>query len=266
MQDVQLNGRKITDRMSIKPGLDLPTKAAPSSESNLTVRDLLWVVWRRLWVVMLVAALLTGMAVGASLMQTPVYEASTEVLVGQKQGGDTPAASLASDITGLQQITQTVVEAVDSRVVAEDVIEELGLQTTPETFLGNLGVQQVPETQFIQITYMDTDPERAQKIANTVAEVSSDLISEVSPSASAIIATVWDPAIEPTTPVSPEPVRNGILALLLGIMLGMGLAFLLEHLDDSWRSPEEVERVSGVPTFGIIPKFKAPRTKKKGGG
>lgn len=198
-------------------------------------------------------------------MQTPVYEASAEVLVGQEQKGDTPV-SLANDIAALQQINQTVVAAVDSRVVAKDIIEELDLQTTPEAFLGNLSVEQIPETQFIQITYRDTDPGQAQKIANTVAEVSSNRISEVSPSASAITATVWEPAVEPNTPVSPNPVRNGILALMLGLMLGVGLTFLLEHLDDSWRSPEEVERVSGVPNLGIVPKFKALKAKKKGGG
>lgn len=234
-------------------------------EPSLTVRDLLRIVWRRLLVVMLVATLLTGMAVGASLLQTPVYEASTEVLVGQEQTGDTPT-NLSNDIAGLQQITQTVAVAVDSRVVAADTIEELGLRMSPEDLLENLSVQQVPETQFIQLTYRDTDPKQAQEIANTLAEVSSQRISEVSPTASAITATVWEPAVEPDAPFSPAPIRNGVLALMLGIMLGVGLTFLLEYLDDSWRSPEEVERISGVPTFGIIPEFKIPKAKKKGGG
>ncbi|MEW6638555.1 MAG: hypothetical protein AB1425_17275, partial [Actinomycetota bacterium] len=71
-------------------------------------------------------------------------------------------------------------------------------------------------------------------------------------------------AAVPEDPVSPNPVRNGLLALLLGLMLGVGLAFLLEYLDDTWRSPEELELVSGVPNFGVIPEFKVPRGKKKG--
>ncbi len=265
MQDVQLNGRKPADPMSINPGAGLSTEPTPRSGPTLDVKDLLRVLWRRLWVVILVATLMTGAAVGVSLVQTPVYETTTDVLVGQEQKGDTPF-SLANDIAALEQIIQTVVVAVDSRVVAEDVIEDLDLQTTPEALLGNLSVQQIPETQFIQITYQDTDPEQAQRIANAVAEISTDGISEVSPSASAITATIWEPAVKPDAPVSPDPARNGILALVLGIMLGAGLAFLLEYLDDSWRSPEEVELVSGVPTFGIVPKFKAPKAKKKGGG
>ncbi len=65
--------------------------------------------------------------------------------------------------------------------------------------------------------------------------------------------------------MSPNPVRNGLLALAIGLMFGVGLAFLLEYLDDSWQSPEEVEQVSGVPTFGIISEFKMPKGQKKGG-
>jgi capsular polysaccharide biosynthesis protein len=40
---------------------------------------------------------------------------------------------------------------------------------------------------------------------------------------------------------------------MVGAVLGTGLVFLLEFMDDSWRSPEEAEQVSGVPTFGVIP-------------
>jgi capsular polysaccharide biosynthesis protein len=57
------------------------------------------------------------------------------------------------------------------------------------------------------------------------------------------------------------------VALTIGLMLGIGLAFLLERfVDDGWRSPEEVEQASGVPTFGTIPNFEAARARKGRGG
>lgn len=50
---------------------------------------------------------------------------------------------------------------------------------------------------------------------------------------------------------------------VIGLMLGVGLAFLLEYLYlNGLRSPERVEQVSGVPTFGTIPDFKAARARK----
>ena len=101
-------------------------------------------------------------------------------------------------------------------------------------------------------------------VVNAIADVSSERISQASTGANNLTATVWERATVPSTPVRPDPVRNGLLALGLGLMLGMGLVFLLEHLDDSWRSPEEVERVSGIPTFGVIPNFEAAKSRRKG--
>jgi capsular polysaccharide biosynthesis protein len=49
---------------------------------------------------------------------------------------------------------------------------------------------------------------------------------------------------------------------MFGIMLGIGLALLMEYLDRSWRSPEEVEQVSGVPTFATIPEFSLTKSKR----
>lgn len=132
-----------------------------------------------------------------------------------------------------------------------------------EDFLENLSVEQVAETQFIEVSYEDESPREAQRIANAVGEVFSEQVSEVSPSANSITATVWEEAALPDSPASPKPLRDGPLALILGGMLGVALAFLLEQLDDRWRSPEEVERVSGVPTFGVIPEFKIPKGKGK---
>ncbi len=229
-------------------------------EYAVSVRELLGVLWRRLWVILLVAAVLTAAAVGFDLLRTPTYEATIKVLIGQKQDGE--ISSLGNDVMGLQQLTQTMAEAVPTRPVAEAVIERLNLGMSPEDFLENLSVVQLGTTQFIEVSYEAESPEQAKRIADTVGIVFSRQVSEVSPSANSITATVWEPAAVPDSPASPNPLRDGLLALVLGGMLGVGLAFLLEQLDDRWRSPEELERVSGVPTFGVIPEFKAAKPKK----
>jgi polysaccharide biosynthesis transport protein len=66
-------------------------------------------------------------------------------------------------------------------------------------------------------------------------------------------ARVLEFATLPTEPFSPKTVRNALLALVLGAMLGVGLAFLLEYLDDTIKTKEDLERATGLPVIGLIP-------------
>lgn len=232
-------------------------------ESRFSLKDLLRIFWQRLWIVALVVLVAVGAAVGASLLQEPVYEASAKLLLGQKSGEDAQAVNLMGSVEGLQQLTHTVATAVDSRPVAQEVIQRRELQMDSQDLLDNLTVTQIEDTQFLLLSYRDTDPERAREIVDSVSDASSQQISEANATRDDITITVWESAVTPTSPVSPDPVRNGLLALGLGLMLGMGLAFLMEYLDDSWRSPEEVEQVSGVPTFGVIPQFEVAKTRRR---
>lgn len=232
-------------------------------ENQLSLKDLLRIFWQRLWIVVLVMVVSVGAAVGASLSQEPVYEPPAKLLLGQNAGEDEQVANLMGNVEGLQQLTHTVATAVDSRPVAQEVIDRRGLEMDPQDLLDNLTVTQIEDTQFLELSYTDTDPERAQEIVNSVSNVAAQQISEADATQDDITITVWEPATIPTSPVSPNPLRNGLLALALGLMLGMGLAFLMEYLDDSWRSPEEVERVSGVPTFGVIPEFGIAKKRRK---
>lgn len=254
MDDMLPNGTRHTTPLMVEraPGWSAGT---PRDDSVLSARDLVRAVWRRLWVILLVTLVLVGGTVGLSLYQTPMYQASIKVLVGQERGiTETP-----TDVVGLQQLTQTMAEVAHTRPVANAVIQELDLPTTTEALLANMIVEQVGETQVIEISYVDPDPEKASLVANTIGDKFSEQVSEVSQSANSITATSWERAVPPEYPVSPNPVRNVLLALVLGLMLGVGLALLLEHLDDRWRSPEEAEQISGVPTLGVVRQFKIPK-------
>lgn len=220
------------------------------------VRRALQILLRRVGAIILVTVVVTGSAVGFSLTQTPTYQASVKILVGQKSSAGNPI--LNGTVTGLQDLTLTVADAADSMPVAQGAVEQLDLpEPSAKTVLQHMSAEPVPGTMFVNITYRSSDPEKAQLIANAIGQVLSQKISEVSLGANAISATVWEPATLPQAPVSPDPVRNAVIALLLGSLLGVALAFLLENLDDSWDSPEEVEEACGIPTFGVIPRFEA---------
>ena len=223
--------------------------AADEDAYVLPISDLFLIFRKRWWVVVLMMIALTAASVVYSLMQQPVYESSIKILVGQDRG----IAEHPVNVSGLLALTKTVAEAVNSRSIAQAVIEQENLRADPGTLLDNLEVVAIEETQFVAVSYRDSDPQRARRVANAVGDVFSTRFAEENETGSFITATVWEPAGPAGAPISPRSLRNGLLALMIGAVLGTGLAFLLEFMDDSWRSPEEAEQVSGVPTFGVIP-------------
>lgn len=193
--------------------------------------DVFRIIWRRLWTIVLVAVVLTGSALAFSLAQTPTYEASILIVVGQKSPAKGERLA-TKDIVDPDMLVATVARAVDTRPVAEGVVKRLNLPGTevPEV-MNNMNVAADPGTTFIQVSYRDSDPRQAQRIANTIGEAFSKQVSELNVTATPITARVWQQAALPETPANPKPLLLGGLALVVGTLLGTMLAFVFEYLD-----------------------------------
>jgi len=80
---------------------------------------------------------------------------------------------------------------------------------------------------------------------------------------------VIDPAVAPSAPIKPRKLLNFAISLLLALFAGVGMAFLLEYLDDTIKTPQELEAELGLPVLGTIPmlteemKFKRRKVKSK---
>ena len=192
------------------------------------MEDIAQAILRQLRVVLLVVLIFVGATLGVNLRQTPLYEASANFMVEQKPG--VPQDSdLQNNTEALELILPEVVEAIPTRPAAEEVIRRLGLRMGPAELLENLSVEPEGGTVFIQLSYRDTNPEIAQRIVNAVGVVSSEWIPEAIGRADDITVTMWERASVPTNPLSPHPLRNGLLALVLGLAAGIGLAILMER-------------------------------------
>jgi capsular polysaccharide biosynthesis protein len=193
--------------------------------------DVLRVITKRLWFIMLITLIVAGLIVGIGLARPPIYEASVKMLVAKQpnSGPDT----LSSEVQGLQQLTLTVIELINSRPVAEAVVRELDLQVPPGTLLESLSVEQVGATSVIKIAYEDSSPQRAQQVVNAIGDEVTNRSFEGDFVVQNISVSVWERAVLPEDPVSPGPLRNFGVGLGVGVMVGTALAFLLEHV--KWR-------------------------------
>ena len=151
---------------------------------------------------LLLAVLLTAGVLWADLARTPTYEATAEVLVGWDQALE------------LKPRGQAMVHSIaDSGRVAEEAIRRLGLEMTPAELLDNLTVEQIEGTNFVALTYEDANPVLATRVVNTTSEVLSELAS-----ARDEHVIVHETAIVPERPVSPKPLRDGLVTLTVGLI------------------------------------------------
>jgi capsular polysaccharide biosynthesis protein len=212
-------------------------------------RDISWAT-----AISLIAALLV-MAYGFS--QTPKYEATVRVFVGvhYRASPKAPAtraieASLKKGSGGkiqlipnatpesFQEISHRVATALATRAVAEETIRHLNLKMPPDNLLKNLTVEQEPATMFILVTYTDTEPKRARRVANTVGQIAHERARGLDLNAmdgGVITATLWQPAKLPVTPAIPNPFRNGLITLAIGLALSMVVIAIREYLRDNYR-------------------------------
>jgi capsular exopolysaccharide synthesis family protein len=66
---------------------------------------------------------------------------------------------------------------------------------------------------------------------------------------------IVDPALVPTTPARPAKTRNLMLAFLIGLVGGIGLALLREYLDNTVKTPDDVETLARLPSLAVVPSF-----------
>jgi capsular exopolysaccharide synthesis family protein len=208
---------------------------------------------RRWWWV-LVLSLVVGAAAGygVSLLISPTYNARATLLVVQQQN---PTVVQLNDLQTSERLANTFTKVVTLRPVLERAISDSGLDLTPGQLEQRLRITNPETTQLLEIQASAGTPEAARDTANAVADAFIAYTSETELAAQTGAVTVLERAEAPGAPVSPRKTLNAVLGGILALIVAAGVILLLEYLDDTVKSAEQILDVSGLPTLGHVEQF-----------
>lgn len=213
-------------------------------------------VLRKRWFLVLVSTLMGVLLAALATLLTPrVYEARTELFVAP--GGGTTSVELVQGSSFVLDRVKSYVRVIDRDLVLGPVIDELGLTQTVDELSEDVTASVAEGTSVVAITVRSGSASEAARIANAVSTTFVELAPTLEPQradATAVVRiTVTDPAREPTTPISPQPIVNLALGLLVGLSAGVAAAVIRQALSQRVQTEDDVRRITGAPVIGHVP-------------
>jgi capsular polysaccharide biosynthesis protein len=209
-------------------------------------------IFKKRWILIVLITLIMSLssAVVSFFVIKPTYKADISVIIGKPQTEASTDKANYNDVMMYQKLVKTYSQFAKSRTVAENVISKMNLDMKVETLQSMISVSPMGDTEFLTITVKSKDPKQAMQIANQIAKSLKEVSYNVK---KADNVQMLDEAQLPNTPDSPKPLLNIAIAFFIGIMLSVGIVFLIEYLDNTVKSAEEIEKLIGLPVIGVIP-------------
>lgn len=205
--------------------------------------------WLMIATITLVATLIAA-AVSFFVIK-PEYEASTKVFIGKDEGEN--QAYSQNDVLMYQKLMKTYSEAIKTKDLINRSLDNVDIDITAENVLANLTVTSVTDTQILKIQYKSKSPQEAKAIIEEVTDEFIKTSKDLVPNGN---IQIIEKVQLPEKPISPNKKMNIAIAFLLGLMVSVGLTFLLEFLDNTFKTKDQLERQLDIPVIGVIPTVK----------
>jgi capsular polysaccharide biosynthesis protein len=218
-------------------------------EETISLKELLQTLRKRLALILaitLTAVIISGVV--SFFFLTPIYQASTQLLVNKKSEDQVYYNS--NELQTSMQLINTYKEIIKSPRILDIVATELNLDMDGKQLIGKVTVG-TDDSQVVNISVQDENPQQAVDIANTIASVFTKEVIDIFEVDN--VSVLWTAELaDAQAPVKPQPVLNIAIALVVGLMAGVGLAFLLEYLDNTVKNEQDIEKILELPILGVI--------------
>lgn len=221
-------------------------------EMTLDLGELLDIIKKRIKLIAIITIASTIVSGIFSLFFIkPTYEAKSSIIIGKVPESKNQSLEY-SDIMMYKQMIKTYSEIARSRTVAEKTIESLNLDLKPSELSKMVNITPMADTQIITIKVISKNPDEASRIAN---EVTKSFIDEATLKLPGGNLNIIDNAVAPEHPSKPNKKLNVAIAFVLGLMVSLGIVFVIEYMDKTIKTEDDVEKYIGLPVLGVIPKY-----------
>lgn len=219
-------------------------------EETISLKELFQTLKKRIALIIsitLIAMIISGVV--SYFVITPEYKSSTQILVSQ--ANDNESIYSQNQVQTNIQLINTYSVIIKSASILNTVRNDLGLDMSVSTLNDKIAVESAQNSQIMTVSVTDSDAMVALEIANKVAEVFEKQIKQLMKVDNVSVLPLADDQ-ENQSPISPNPPLNIAIAAVVGLILGIGLAFLLDYLDNSVKTEQDVEKLLGLPVLGAI--------------
>jgi capsular exopolysaccharide synthesis family protein len=218
------------------------------------LHDYIRVARKRWWMVVASVAAALILSTLITIKAVPTYATSVTFFV------TTPDTGVADAYQGglfSQQRVKSYSTLLTGKRLAAQIAASPGIRLDAREVRKRITAQAVPETVLLQATVTDSSRARSELIASALARAFKTQVETLETPPGERAAAVKVEVVEgPDTaddPVSPRPVRNLVLAALLGLLAGAAGALLREVLDTTVKTAESLQQIAGAPVLAGVP-------------
>jgi capsular exopolysaccharide synthesis family protein len=226
---------------------------ADSGERAVELSEYLDILRRRWLGVVIITLTTLALASAVTLALPKKYTATTRLFVAV--AGDS-VTDLAQGSNFAEKQMSSYAEVATSPRVLAPVIRQLGLKTTPKDLAESVEATVPVDTVILEIAATNRDPARAAQIANAVGRELANAAGELSPQkldgTEPVVATTIAEAEVPDKASFPKILQNLGVGLILGLLLGLGVAVLRHVLDTKIRNEDDVRSLTSSPILGVV--------------
>ncbi|EHK2328203.1 Wzz/FepE/Etk N-terminal domain-containing protein [Clostridium perfringens] len=224
-------------------------------ENTISLQEVAYALkkrWKLIALITIAATLVS--AILSFFVIKPQYEASTKLFIGKQENQENNAYN-NSDVMMYQQLMKTYAELVKTSDLVNKAVKGAKLNYNQEEIkkiLDNITATPSADTQILDLSYKGRNPKEVLKVTEAITDEFISESKELIPNGN--IQVIQKPQL-PEKSISPNKTLNIIIAFVLGLMVGIGVVLLLEYLDNTFKSREELEKTLELPIIGTIPDY-----------